>query len=116
MSDNPFIISLSINGQVIGQSFVNWSKNFLQLVKKGPETYGVMGPTSMKDVFTLTDTDEIVGDIKATIKLSSFGYNLETSYQVITDNNKNKILIKGVNDKTIFQCQKYIYKVINNNS
>ncbi|EFA06328.1 uncharacterized protein LOC659255 [Tribolium castaneum] len=107
---NPFEIVVYIKNKPIGSAPIYWTRDFFTLVKKSKETFGVSGPASMQDQFLLKEkeSDRIMGDIKASVKLSAFGNNIQTSYQLLSSEQdaKRKFLIRGARGQTTFQCQK----------
>lgn len=110
INENPFVINVYVRQKNIAQSELGWTKDFYSLVKKLPESFGIMGPVVMQDQFLLKEvgSDRIMGDIKAAVRLSSFGSNIQTSFQLVsseTDSHK-KFLVRGARGESTFECQK----------
>ncbi|XP_044264730.1 uncharacterized protein LOC123011389 [Tribolium madens] len=110
INSHPFEIVVYIKNKPIGSAPIYWTKDFYTLVKKSKETFGVKGPVSMQDQFLVKekDSNRIMGDIKASVKLSAFGNTIQTSFQLLNSEQdaKKKFLIKGARGQTTFQCQK----------
>jgi hypothetical protein len=110
-NSNPLVIKVTMRNSSLGSCTIAWPKNFLDLIKKAPETFGVSGPVSIQDKFILVEpnTSKIMGDIMATVRLSSFGNSIQTSFQLIDQVKaaNKKFLVKGARGETTFECQKY---------
>lgn len=108
INQNPFEIKVYVKKKIIGSAPIYWTKDFFTIIKKASDTYGIIGPVTMQDQFLIKElgTDRIMGDIKASVKLSSFGNNIQTSYQLLSTDTNKKFLIRGARGQTTFECQK----------
>lgn len=106
---DPLILTVSLNDEIVGESEIVWKDKFLDMVKKCKENPGIRKPEYMKNTFSINEisTNKKMGDIKAYIRLSPFGNNIQTNFQLLgTQDAGHKFLVKGELGTTTFQCQK----------
>ncbi|XP_063919180.1 uncharacterized protein LOC135134430 [Zophobas morio] len=110
MNKDTFTINVFVKQKLVSSAPIGLPKDFYTLVKQCHETQGVIGPVSIQDQFLLQEAggERIIGDIKAAVRLSSFGACIKTSFQLIKTEQgvHKKFLVKGARGETTFECQK----------
>lgn len=114
----PLEISICtrMNPLPYGTSIVDWGSEFSDMVQASSESYGYVTPAAIYGLYNLRDSSGLpVGSVDLFIRLSCFGKNIQTSFQVIQQQTgkdgvvgPRQYLFKYTNAGTTFICERYV--------
>lgn len=106
-------VSTRLNPTPIGISLVDWGADFNDMVQASSDSYGYVTPAAIYGLYNLRDANGLpAGSMDLFIRLSCFGKNIQTSFQVIHQAgkeglpDKRQFLFKYTNAGTTFVCER----------
>lgn len=107
-------VGTRISPAPIGTITIKWSDDFIDMVSFCQDDFGYISPVTHRDIYPMHDnTGKETGHVEVFVRLSCFGKNIQTQFQVVrTKDGKNgsgktQFLFKNNNAATTFQCQRY---------
>lgn len=106
-------ISTKSNPLPYGICLVDWGSDFTDMVQASSESYGYVTPAALYGLYNLRDSvGHPVGSMDLFIRLSCFGKNIQTNFQVIQNAGKDgnlgprQFFFKYTNAGTTFKCER----------
>ncbi|CAG9766037.1 unnamed protein product [Ceutorhynchus assimilis] len=107
LQSDPFIIQLHEGTRTLGLATVPWKKEFAEMVKYF-ETLGIVKSTTVEDTFELhNEKNEITAKIEIFLRMSCFGQNVQTVFQIRKAGTKFEYLFRQRNASKTFTVEKY---------
>ncbi|XP_076259333.1 uncharacterized protein LOC143195774 isoform X2 [Rhynchophorus ferrugineus] len=103
---DPFIITLYDGNKTIGQAQVHWKKEFAEMVKFF-ESLGIVKSTTFEEWHELKQNNKPVAKVNVFIRMSCFGSNVQTMFQIRRDGSRHNYLFRQRNESKIFKVEKH---------